>query len=175
MLLAPPGPQPAPRRDLRCGHRWHIALVDINPIIAGGPPAPTDLSAHPIILLVEDEAAVRGVARRMLQRFGYQVQVAGSGEEALRWLESRAHPPDLIITDVVLPGMSGGEVAARARARFPGARVLFMSGYTADAVAQHGAADGCMDLIDKPFSPAELMLRVQCAIAARGDLLAPDD
>ena len=113
------------------------------------------------ILLVEDEEAVRNLLHEVLTGSGYRVLVAASGAEALKI--SRAHPGvlDLLLTDVVMPGMGGREVATALGAERPGLRVLFASGYTAEAIARHGVLEAGMDLIHKPFTPDALLQRVR--------------
>lgn len=113
-------------------------------------------SGSETVLLVEDEDAVRRVVRRVLQTHGYRVLEAKNGREALRQIESQAAPIDLLITDVVMPEMGGHELVKHLRQR-PGApKVLFMSGYTDDAVLRHGAFDATDAFLEKPFKPQEL-------------------
>jgi two-component system, cell cycle sensor histidine kinase and response regulator CckA len=121
-----------------------------------------------VVLLVEDEAAVRSVTRRMLERFGYQVRVAENGDEAVRLLDEDGERVDLLITDVVMPGISGQEVAERARRRHPSIRVLFMSGYTDEAISRHGMLDEGVEFLHKPFSPETLAHRVSQVIGMPG-------
>jgi two-component system, cell cycle sensor histidine kinase and response regulator CckA len=112
------------------------------------------------LLLVEDEPAVRKVVNRTLTRSGYRVMLAGTGEEAIQ-LCAREPGPDLLITDVVMPGMSGAELAQRARALKPGLPVLFISGYADEVVSHHGVLDDGVEFIQKPFSPQVLAARVR--------------
>jgi nitrogen-specific signal transduction histidine kinase/CheY-like chemotaxis protein len=127
--------------------------------------APTDAAAAPegseTILLVEDEDAVRGLLREVLEESGYTVLLAASGAEALRVSRAHAGTVDLLLTDVVMPGMSGREVATLLAAERPGLRVLFASGYTAEAIARHGVLEPGTDLIHKPFTPDALLRRVR--------------
>ncbi len=112
------------------------------------------------ILLVEDEDAVRRLASRALQTAGYTVLEAGNATEALATLESSADGISLLLTDVVMPGMGGPELAERARARLPRLRVLFMSGYPdRSKVVQGGLELG--GFLQKPFSAAALTQRVR--------------
>jgi CheY-like chemotaxis protein len=94
------------------------------------------------VLLVEDEPGLRDVARQVLVKCGYTVVTASSGEEALERCRDRRLEPDLLITDVVMPGMSGSQLVARLRATRDKLRVLYMSGFTEDAVVHHGVASG---------------------------------
>ena len=90
------------------------------------------------VLLVEDEGALRRLSRRVLAQFGYTVVEAPNGEEALQLAEAYHGPIHLVLTDVVMPRMSGRDLAQRVLASHPEAKILFMSGYTDDAVVQHG-------------------------------------
>jgi PAS domain S-box-containing protein len=111
------------------------------------------------ILVVEDDAAVREVTRRALQGAGYRVLEAGDGRQALEVL-SRANPPvSLVLTDVVMPGMSGRDLAARVAALFPGTPVLFTSGYTDSEIVRRGLLDPGAAFIQKPFTP-EVIVRI---------------
>jgi two-component system, cell cycle sensor histidine kinase and response regulator CckA len=108
------------------------------------------------VLLVEDEDAVRTLARRILTAEGYTVLEAANGREALELAELRGGQIDLLVTDVVMPGLSGREVADALSASRPALRVLYMSGYTEDTIVHHGVRDPDVVFLDKPFAPAEL-------------------
>ena len=118
------------------------------------------------LLLVEDEPYVRGVVQRALQRSGYRVLLAREGEEAYRIASDFEGAIDLLITDVVMPGMSGADLAAKARALRPELRVLFMSGYTDEVISQHGVLDPGVNFIQKPFSPHALVSRIREVLGA---------
>ncbi|CAN5172889.1 hypothetical protein BH24GEM2_BH24GEM2_11070 [soil metagenome] len=113
------------------------------------------------ILLVEDEEQVRRFAGRVLRRMGYTVREASGGEEALRLLGGEDAPPDLLLTDLVMPGMSGRELAEAMTGQHPSIPVLYMSGYTEDAVVQRGVREESVEFIQKPFSPDDLARRVR--------------
>jgi CheY-like chemotaxis protein len=113
------------------------------------------------ILLVEDEDAVRNLLQEVLTESGYRVLSAASGAEALRVSRAHAGVLDLLLTDVVMPGMGGREVATMLSAERPGLRVLFASGYTAEAIARQGILEPGTDLIHKPFTPDALLRRVR--------------
>jgi PAS domain S-box-containing protein len=104
------------------------------------------------VLLVEDESGVRALAETILSRLGYKVVVADCGPRALELWEERGGRVDVLLTDVIMPQMSGGDLAHRLRERKPGLKILFMSGYTDDMIADHGVLDGETQLIQKPFT-----------------------
>jgi two-component system, cell cycle sensor histidine kinase and response regulator CckA len=113
------------------------------------------------LLLVEDEAAVRSSARRLLERQGYQVLEARHGADALRIVEESGRPIDLVVTDLVMPEMGGKELAERLRAHRPGLKVLFMSGYTEKAIAAGGVMPPNTGFVEKPFTVEQLMRRLR--------------
>jgi PAS domain S-box-containing protein len=119
------------------------------------------------ILFVDDDEVVRSIAVSILQSAGYSVASARSGAEALTTLSSLPAPVDLLVTDVVMPGMSGVEIARRVTERFAEARVLYVSGYTEDAVMHHGILRGRVELLQKPFTAADLLQKVSSILASR--------
>jgi two-component system cell cycle sensor histidine kinase/response regulator CckA len=134
---------------------------DAKPAPAPEPAGGVTDGASATILLVEDEPPVRTLARRILQRQGYTILEAASAAEALALVERSAGTVDLILTDVVMPGGSGREMAERVRALRPSARTLFMSGYADDELARHGVLEPGVNLLEKPFSPDALVARVR--------------
>ena len=123
---------------------------------------------HVTILLVEDEDAVRRVAGEVLQNVGYSVIDAKSGGQALQLIETLQSPPDVLITDVVMPVMNGPELAAKLFARLPHLRTVFISGYTQDALPSRrigGHAPRALYL-RKPFSVEALTRIVARALEA---------
>jgi CheY-like chemotaxis protein len=113
------------------------------------------------ILLVEDEDVVRGLAQKILEQSGYKVLAASRGEEAISLGMECAEEIHLLLTDVVMPGTSGKEVANRLRKLLPGLRVVFMSGYTDEAIVHHGVLDSNVEFIQKPFTPNSLVRKVR--------------
>lgn len=132
---------------------------------------PVRASGNETVLVVEDEDGVRRLAERILRRVGYQVLVAQSGAEALAVCERHAGPIDLLLTDVVMPEMSGRDLAERLIERLPRIAVLYMSGYTDNAIVHHGILDQGTRFIGKPFSAAELTRKVHEVLdeTTRGD------
>jgi diguanylate cyclase (GGDEF)-like protein/PAS domain S-box-containing protein len=113
------------------------------------------------ILLVEDEKSVRDLAIRILERRGYHVLAAADGGEAIQMAQGEQQHIDLLLTDVIMPGLNGQDVAERVRTLRPDIRVLFMSGYNEDAVLRHGVLAAGAAFIEKPFSPSMLLERVR--------------
>jgi PAS domain S-box-containing protein len=112
------------------------------------------------ILLVEDERPVLEVTARVLREHGYAVHTASGGEEALRVADDDALALDLVLSDVIMPAMNGPQLVARLRARRPGLRVLFMSGYTDGALTQAGLDSGGSSFLQKPFIAPALIAKV---------------
>jgi signal transduction histidine kinase/ActR/RegA family two-component response regulator len=134
---------------------------DLDPSTPVALPTPVKVQAgttRETILVVEDEEAVRLFAREALERVGYQVIAAGSGAEALQVADAFDGTIHLLLSDVVMPGMKGPELAIRLRAARPSLRVLLMSGYAADAVTSEDLKHA--SLLSKPFSPADLVRTV---------------
>jgi signal transduction histidine kinase len=113
------------------------------------------------LLLVEDEAAVRSSARRLLERNGYTVLEARHGADALRLAESAERPIDLVLTDLVMPEMGGRELVERLRAHRPGLKVLYMSGYTEKDIAVNGVMPPHTGFVEKPFTVEQLTRRLR--------------
>jgi PAS domain S-box-containing protein len=113
------------------------------------------------VLVVEDEDAVRKLTCYALKRLGYVVLEAANGADALRVCEQRAEPIALLITDVIMPGMSGPQLVSRLSALHPEMKVLYTSGYTDSAVVHHGALHDTGAFLQKPFTPSELGRKVR--------------
>ncbi|MGA9755048.1 MAG: PAS domain S-box protein [Desulfobaccales bacterium] len=118
------------------------------------------------ILLVEDEDVLRGLLAKFLRLYGYTVLEARHGGEALLICERRQEPIHLMVTDVVMPQMSGRELADRLTPLRPDMKVLYMSGYTEDAVVQHGVEDLSVAFLQKPFKPIDLARKVYAILHA---------
>ncbi|MGH7613671.1 MAG: PAS domain S-box protein [Gemmatimonadales bacterium] len=119
------------------------------------------------VLLVEDEPGVRHLARAVLTRYGYRVLEAADGAEALRLAADHTEPIHLLLTDVVMPGMSGPELAARFHSLRPETQVLYASGYTNEAIVHHGVRDDRVPFLQKPFEPDDLVRRVRALLEGK--------
>jgi DNA-binding NtrC family response regulator len=113
------------------------------------------------ILLAEDEEMVRKLARQVLEMYGYRVLEAANGGAALLICERHDEPIHLLITDVVMPEVSGRELSDRLSQLRPDMRVLYMSGYTDDAIVHQGVLDEGANFIQKPFAPDTLARKVR--------------
>ena len=116
------------------------------------------------ILLVEDTEALREVIRETLEERGYTVLLASNGELALALARERSGPIDLLLTDVVMPKLGGGDLAKLLSALRPGIRVLYMSGCTNGAISQHGVLGEAVMLLEKPFTGDKLAWTVREAL-----------
>jgi len=123
---------------------------------------------HETILLVEDEDMVRDLSKEILEEYGYVVISAPNGKEGLQICEEFEGQIDLMITDVVMPQMGGRELAEHVGALRPGTQVLYMSGFTDDAVVRHGVVDDGVFFIQKPFSPDSLALKAREVLDQNG-------
>jgi two-component system cell cycle sensor histidine kinase/response regulator CckA len=157
------------------GTTFKIYMPRVNGLVESSAPASVGNGrGKETILLVEDEASVRAVASRVLRRSGYRVIEASNGVEALRQCEDRGTDVDLIITDIVMPEMGGFELANRVRRARPGARILFTSGYTEDAVLRRSFVEPGEAFLEKPFTPADLAQRARQLLDGPLPLTAPD-
>ena len=127
------------------------------------PPPPA--RGHETILLVEDEPILLAMTGLMLEQLGYRVLPAATPAEAIRLAKQNTGRIQLLMTDVVMPEMNGRELAKRLLADHPGLKRLFMSGYTADIIAHHGALDPGVHFIAKPYTPADLARKIREALA----------
>ena len=130
---------------------------------APAPPTPS-VRGHETILVVEDDPQVRGVTIRALEDSGYRVIPAPNGEEALAIARQQGFRFDMVVTDVVMPGLTGREVVDELRRSLPNIPALFVSGYTQDAIAQRGVLDSGVEFLPKPFTPSTLVARVRAML-----------
>lgn len=126
----------------------------------------TDGPAHGTILLVEDEEGVRAVLCELLVGLGYTVLQAGNGVEAVRIATSHTGPIDLVVTDMVMPEMSGQELGRSLAKLRPDLRILYMSAYASKIYAPSALADALADYISKPFDLEDFVVKVRELIAA---------
>jgi CheY-like chemotaxis protein len=112
------------------------------------------------VLVAEDDPAVLEAAERMLSRNGYEVLKASSGEKALEVVKERREHVDVLLTDVVMPKMSGRELASHMRSVRPETKIIFMSGYTGDIIDRHGVLGSDENYIQKPFTADELIRKI---------------
>jgi len=113
------------------------------------------------VLVAEDDAQIRDFVTRVLSAKGYRVLPASDGFDALRLCGEYADPVDLLVTDVVMPRMGGRELASRVETAKPGIRVLFVSGYTEDAISHHGILEAGLEFLQKPFTTDDLLRKVR--------------
>jgi two-component system cell cycle sensor histidine kinase/response regulator CckA len=128
-------------------------------------PAPPSDPGPAVVLVVDDDDAVRQVAAKALRRAGYDVLQAGEGEEALRLMREHAGAVHLLLTDVVMPGMNGRELAERLIAEWPATRLLYMSAHTEDEVILRGVRVAEVNFLYKPFSIEALAAAVRSVLA----------
>jgi two-component system cell cycle sensor histidine kinase/response regulator CckA len=153
------------------GTSFKISLPQVADVAGGKRHRPTVASARgtETILLVEDVEGLRKLAKRMLESAGYTVLLAANGEEALRFLERDKEPVHLLVTDIVMPGMSGQNLAKRLERTALGTKVLYMSGYTDDIIVRHGVLDEGMPFLGKPFTAVDLTRKVREVLDSQAD------
>ncbi len=117
-----------------------------------------------VVLLVEDDERVRGTACRILEHDGYRVLAAAGGQEALRIARALDQPPDLLVTDVIMPGMNGRQLRDELCRHFPHLKVLYVSGYPDNVLAPHGVLESQTRLLGKPFTAPTLSAAVRAAL-----------
>ena len=168
-----PGSTVAGAEDVRPSPRpAHLELVPSGVAPEPAPPTSTDPAEprRPLILVAEDEAAVRALVGSVLTTAGYRVLVASDGEDALRVAAAAGEPIDLLLTDVIMPRLNGRGLADRLTAIDPGLAVLFMTGYSGDMLGERGIVDPGVDVLNKPFAPADLVARVGQLLPAIGGI-----
>jgi CheY-like chemotaxis protein len=119
------------------------------------------LSGTETILLAEDDEMLRPLAKGLLDKLGYTVLEAENADQALGVAGAHAGPIHLLVSDVVMPGASGRELARRLAETRPATRVLYVSGYTDDAIVHHGMLEPGLHFLQKPFTPAALARKVR--------------
>jgi CheY-like chemotaxis protein len=137
------------------------AVVDIQDSVEISPIERPEWRGTETVLLVEDSDAVRHLARQILRQLGYSVFTARDGREALELAMNDPSRIDLLLTDVVMPHMSGRELAEAIRAKRPSVKVLYMSGYTDDIILRKGQREPGASFMEKPFTTAILAERVR--------------
>jgi signal transduction histidine kinase len=157
----------APNRGTRI--RIYLPITTASPEQERPQITPLATEGTETLLLVEDNDAIREISARALRRRGYTVHEARNAEEAIEWTTSASRKADMLITDVVMPGLSGPNLAARLLQQSPRLRVLYMSGYSDDATEVHGTFWGGVPLLQKPFTPAQLAERVRMALDAHAN------
>ena len=139
----------------------YFPRADADETIVHAPaPHPRQAAGTQTVLLVEDEEGLRELTRRLLARQGYTVVVAGDAEEAIRRFDENPSI-DVLLTDVVMPGASGPELVGQLMARRPGLKVIYMSGYTDDAIVHHGVLNPGIAFLHKPFTSDALGRKIR--------------
>jgi CheY-like chemotaxis protein len=146
------------------GTTFNISLpqTESSPIVSTEPTAIPELVEGKVkVLLVEDDASLRKLFSRILKHLGYPVTTASNGIEAIAAVEEKGLRPDLIITDVVMPGMSGKVMVDKLRGILPDAMILFMSGYADNVIVHNGILDDGLPFIQKPFNSVDLNAKIR--------------
>jgi len=153
--------------------RIYFPSIREDALVDPGKEASTIRSGAGSILVVEDDKLVRNMTVAMLESVGYKVREAATARDALKYCENNGDAIDLLITDVVMPELSGAELRDRIQAFRPGLKVLFISGYASDVVAHHGILEEGVNFIRKPFSMNDLAKAVQNIIPGCGLIHSP--
>ncbi len=131
-----------------------------EPMVEAGP-RQASLVGHERVWVVEDEPHVRTLTARILREAGYEVSEAEGPTQALELAAGLEFGPDVLLTDVVMPGMSGRDLADRLHEKWPATRVLYVSGYTHNTIVHHGVLESGVEFLGKPFTPSQLLARVR--------------
>lgn len=148
----------------------HVAAAELTPAEA---PSPLAARGSEVVLVVEDDPMVLNLVTQMLEKSGYTVACARSPEEALRLVREQSADPQLLVTDVVMPGMTGRELEKQLRSLRPALKCLFMSGHTGDIIAHHGVLEKGVNFLHKPFTRQELTAKVRKALDSKSPAPAP--
>ena len=119
------------------------------------------LKGSETILVVEDSETLLKLTQKILEAYGYKILTAQSGNEAMEIFKGNVGPIHLLLTDVVMPGISGRKLAEQIQSKNPKVKVIYMSGYTDDNISKHGVLYDDIEFIEKPFSPKDLGLKVR--------------
>jgi len=148
--------------------RIYLPRIDAGPVRDRGRlPIPMTLYGGETVLVVEDQAEVRRLIRTILESYGYHVVEAENGTEALRLAAEHLSELDLLLTDVILPGMNGKTLSGQMRVLLPKLKVLLMSGYPADVISRRGVLEQDVAYLPKPFSPECLAIKVREVLTGR--------
>ncbi|MGD9971946.1 MAG: response regulator [Desulfatirhabdiaceae bacterium] len=145
----------------------HTPIDDAPEIRPSGEPAPGGAET---ILLVEDEPAILTMTRMMLERKGYTVLTACTSGEAMTVAKDHEGDIHLLMTDIIMPEMNGRDLATNLLILYPNIKLLFMSGYTANIIADQGVLDADVNFIQKPFSSADLAVRLRAVLDETGNV-----
>ena len=148
-------------RDLDAGHGYPHHEQSLDLIMA-------EVHGTETVLLVEDDDAVREVATRTLSRFGYTVLSAEEGARALEIVEDQGEEIDLLLTDIMMPGMNGVELGLEVARRKPGIKVFYMSGYADQELVRQGLLEPGTTFLQKPFTPRQLVARIRAILDGSG-------
>jgi CheY-like chemotaxis protein len=145
------------------GSTFHLYFPTVMEPATETPPQPSPAPGpgFETVLVVEDEAAVREFTAKVLRQLGYRVLTASGGDEAIRTSDAHSAEIAALVTDVIMPGMSGRQVADELLRRRPGIKVLFLSGYTGDMIAEHNVHETGVDFLAKPFRLEDLAIRLR--------------
>ena len=151
----------------------YLPLSEDDVAAAAAAPAAAAAGGSEAILLLEDEPALRELVREVLEGAGYTVVTGPTPQEALQAALDARSAVDLVLTDVVMPNLSGKEAAARVRRVHPDAPVLYMSGYTDEALGHHGVLEATEHFLEKPFTTDVLLHKVRQVLATRANAASP--
>ncbi len=155
----------AVQSEINSGTRFEIYLPRTTTTVSlqekkSAPQTNERSAGNETILLVEDDKNVRALVEEGLKTYGYQLLIASNGSEALDLCQKQANSIDLLLTDVVMPGISGHDLATQLQAKYPQMKILYMTGYTDAVIVKHGVLDGTVEILQKPFTIGHLINRI---------------